>query len=1164
VNCKSLDIPFLNQTWQEMNLPFLPEDFDWELIGKLYIRSVKQIITKSEKLRPIYDIQLQEKNSENLQALVGIAPDFDLGRYAEGLKEQYGNLKLESLDTTGVYYNELKLWKIFIAQNVRECQEFLPQIHELPKDQIKRLREAGEAIEILSEEELERQRHRYINQQSQLVWEVIGDPTAKPAKSPIQQVVILGDPGAGKSSLLQYIALIWAERPLRDLSLYPLPLLLELRIYARDKQASKCEDILSFIHGGNITCRLNQQQLHERLRLGQAIALFDGIDEIFDPVLREEVVTDIHRFSNDYAQVQVIITSRWLGYKAQRLRDAGFRHFMLQDLEIEQIQDFLERWHNLTFTDQVDKVRKWERLQRAIQDSKSIRELAGNPLLLTMMAILNRNQELPRDRPELYNQASRVLLHQWDVERALIEDARLDPKTIDYRDKQAMLRKVAYRMQSSEKGLAGNLISATDLEAILTDYLKTIEVEQARTVARLFINQLRTRNFILCFLGADSYGFVHRTFLEYFCAWEFVWQFKESQTLTIEQLINEVFGAHWQDESWHEVLRLICGMIEPKFVEKIIDFLLEQEIDRSAFSYEASVMYSSGSTTYLKREGMSNLLLASFCLSDIKNRNSILETSDRLLEMLKKEVKQKSNIVFDDELKDILILLIAKVWQHHSCTLIFLKDCVKMKELYNFFHNSTDRFRQSAVKEIAEGWKEDPDTLPFLKDLALYSEHFSVRRVAVEAIFQGWKEDPNTLPWLQERALKDKDNFIRQTALTAIIKNWKEDPDILPCLKIFALKDNDHSVREVAWIAILQNWKKYSDILPWLKDSALNDKASFSVEQDVLRAILQNNGEKDPETLPWLKDNALKNTDCRLSTVRTIIENWKEDPDALIFLKSCALEDENIKIRREALTAIIEDWKEDLDTLPFLKSCTLHNTNYRVQQSTMIAIIENWKKDSDTLLFLKNCALQHEDIYIRQVAVKAIAEDWKEDFNTLFFLKDCAVHNTSFTIRLVAIRVIAEDWKEESATLPWLKDRALQDENNDVRETAVNVISKGWKEDPDTLPWLKNRALQDQGMTVRRYVVWEIAEDWKEDSATLHWLKDRALQDENNNVRETAVNVISKGWKEDPDTLPWLKDRALQDEDYRVRRAVINTIIQNGQEDPELFEFGSTELVLPN
>jgi predicted NACHT family NTPase len=72
---------------------------------------------------------------------------------------------------------------------------------------------------------------------------------------------------------------------------------------------------------------------------------------------------------------------------------------------------------------------------------------------------------------------------------------------------------------------------------------------------------LRKRNFILCFLGYDYlgndyYGFVHRTFLEYFCAWEFVNRFGK-HTLTEEQLKTEVYEEHWQDESWHEVLRLI-------------------------------------------------------------------------------------------------------------------------------------------------------------------------------------------------------------------------------------------------------------------------------------------------------------------------------------------------------------------------------------------------------------------------------------------------------------------------------------------------------------------------------------------------------------------------------------------------------------------------------
>jgi predicted NACHT family NTPase len=74
------------------------------------------------------------------------------------------------------------------------------------------------------------------------------------------------------------------------------------------------------------------------------------LDEVFDPVQREEVITDIHRFTNDYPNVRVIVTSRIIGYKPQRLRDAEFRHFMLQDLESEQIQDFIYRWHELTFT----------------------------------------------------------------------------------------------------------------------------------------------------------------------------------------------------------------------------------------------------------------------------------------------------------------------------------------------------------------------------------------------------------------------------------------------------------------------------------------------------------------------------------------------------------------------------------------------------------------------------------------------------------------------------------------------------------------------------------------------------------------------------------------------------------------------------------------------
>ncbi|WP_287518581.1 hypothetical protein [Okeania sp. SIO2C2] len=189
-------------------------------------------------------------------------------------------------------------------------------------------------------------------------------------------------------------------------------------------------------------------------------------------------------------------------------------------MSAEQIEDFIQRWHNLTYIDEGERERKRERLKRAIKDYSAIKELAENPLLLTMMAVLNRNQELPRDRAELYNQASRVLLQQWDVEGKLM-DAKIEQVAIDYKDKQEILRRIAFFMQGNKEGLAGNLIQENDLERIIREYLKSIDINDVRTVARALMEQLRSRNFVLCFVGAEYYAFVHRTFLEYFCAWEY-------------------------------------------------------------------------------------------------------------------------------------------------------------------------------------------------------------------------------------------------------------------------------------------------------------------------------------------------------------------------------------------------------------------------------------------------------------------------------------------------------------------------------------------------------------------------------------------------------------------------------------------------------------------
>ena len=156
----------------------------------------------------------------------------------------------------------------------------------------------------LSQEQLKSLRRRYFEQQTRSVLELIEDSSYK-------YLVILGDPGSGKSTLLQYIALQWAELPLKDLSLKPVPLLIELRTYVRNYDGNKCNNFLEFLEKGRgVTYHLPQQELHGKLQNGDAIVMFDGLDEVFDPAKREKITTDIKQFINDYKNVRVIVTSR--------------------------------------------------------------------------------------------------------------------------------------------------------------------------------------------------------------------------------------------------------------------------------------------------------------------------------------------------------------------------------------------------------------------------------------------------------------------------------------------------------------------------------------------------------------------------------------------------------------------------------------------------------------------------------------------------------------------------------------------------------------------------------------------------------------------------------------------------------------------------------------
>ncbi|MEG4405746.1 NACHT domain-containing protein, partial [Microcoleus sp. MON2_D5] len=708
----------LAQTWETLHLLPLPDEFDWKQLAKRYRRKALALGQKSLALQNLLAAPKGSVTQEE-------TADISWLRYRDAIKNNYGYLRLDTVETSGYSY-QLQLWNIFVAQDVREVGEALPQIHELPKSYQQRLidshqrdpedilldtvetsrysyqpqlwnilvdrdvREVGEALPQIHElpksyqqrlidshqldpedilpENWERYKKVYAESAPRSVLELVEDKQNYP------YLVILGDPGSGKSSLVQYLALLWAEQPVPNLTSQPIPLLIELRKYMQDCNSKQCTDFLDFFHqASNSICNIEREVLQARLVSGGAFVIFDGLDEVFDPQQREQAVGEIINFTMKYPRVRVLVTSRIIGYKPQQLRDAKFRHFMLQDLTDSQIKDFLQKWHNLTFNNLKDRAQKQERLRRAIAESQAIRELAGNPLLLTMMAILNRYQELPRDRAELYHQCSRVLLQQWDLDKAL-NDERFDV-VIDFKDKQAMLRLVAADMQANARGLAGNLIAAPRLQEIIDDYLQVIKIKDSPKIAKLIVEQLRTRNFILCFLGADYYAFVHRTFWEYFCAADFVWQFERERKIDLEYLKTKVFGKHWQEESWHEVLRLIAGSINELFTGEIIEYLMTQNGEAEKFR---------------------NLFLATKCLDEVRNRNTIDGIASQLRDEVKKLTKY-GNLTRSTSLE---------------------------------YHNLVDQIRRQAVAAVAATWKDDPETLPILKQWAQSHDNSRVREVA--------------------------------------------------------------------------------------------------------------------------------------------------------------------------------------------------------------------------------------------------------------------------------------------------------------------------------------------------------------------------------------------------------------------------------------------------
>ncbi|MEH2081854.1 MAG: HEAT repeat domain-containing protein [Nostoc sp.] len=174
--------------------------------------------------------------------------------------------------------------------------------------------------------------------------------------------------------------------------------------------------------------------------------------------------------------------------------------------------------------------------------------------------------------------------------------------------------------------------------------------------------------------------------------------------------------------------------------------------------------------------------------------------------------------------------------------------------------------RRTAVRELAQNFKDDPDIKSILKERATQDNHENVRRAAVQELAQNFKDDPNTKSILKERAIQDNHENVRRAAVQELAQNFKDDPDTKTWLKQRATQDDKWEVRGAAVQQLSKYFKYQPELFDIYHNCAVND--SFERKEDyetnprrIALEIIIKQFPQHPQSLPLLRDRTENDPD---------------------------------------------------------------------------------------------------------------------------------------------------------------------------------------------------------------------------------------------------------------------------------------------------------------
>jgi predicted NACHT family NTPase len=401
-----------------------------------------------------------------------------------------------------------------------------------------------------------------------------------------RKMVVLGKPGAGKTTFLKRIA---TQCNAGTFHAELVPICVPLKQFAETKGRS---GLLTYVVNQWAECQVKEAEdkaerlLHE----GRGLVLLDGLDE----VLKAEsarIIKEIRQFAERFHNNLYVLTCR---IATHEFKFDPFTEVEIADFDDQQIAVFVTKWFELKSPERT------EAFLRKLQDSPRIGELATNPLLLTLLCLnFEESGYFADSRAALYKDGLHVLLKGWDAKRQIERDQMYRQLTPDR--KEDLLSQLAYQTFEQGQYIFGEEVAKQHIGQYIANLPGAgTNASQLDIDSEAVLKSIEGQHGLLVSRAQGIYSFSHLTFQEYFTARTIAARCSPyvAEDATLQGLIQQV-----TDKRWREIFLLVAEMLPSadcflKLMKRHIDGLVGQEETLQQFLGWAQEKAASVNTSY--------------------------------------------------------------------------------------------------------------------------------------------------------------------------------------------------------------------------------------------------------------------------------------------------------------------------------------------------------------------------------------------------------------------------------------------------------------------------------------------------------------------------------------------------------------------------------------